>query len=226
MNNNLFNIFNIVTDPKGVVDRLNQRSSWLFPLAVVGAGTFLIGMANSHLLVRVVENSLPIGLPEEQAKQTLDSVLRYQKLGVYFSPLGIAIKWLALSALLFLSCIILDIKVKYKKLFALVSQCGYIIFIQDLMVFLIIRLKGDSVQSVNDLSPQLGLDLFLSDLSKPLMLILNYFSFINIIYIILLTIMLSILGKCSKVRAFAATIPIWLLPLIFSLVLLLITETR
>ena len=185
-----------------------------------------MGLSNSQLIARVIENSLPTGLPEDQARQALDSFLRYQKIGICLSPLGIALKWLFMAALLFLPCVILDIRVSFRNLFALIAQCSFITFLQELTIFLIISLRGDSVETVSDLSPKIGLDLLITNLGKPLMLILNYFSVFNICYILVLTIGLSIIGKCSKPRAFVAAIPSWLLPLIIGLGTLLFNETR
>jgi hypothetical protein len=215
------NIFDIFVDAQSVVARLDHQSSWLYPLILISAGTFLTGLANMPTLARVVENSLPLGIPEEQVKQTMESILKYQKIGVYLIPFGLLLKWLGSAALLFLSCVTLNINAGFKHLFALISQCGLITFLQELTICLIMRVKGRSIQTVNDLSPQLGLDLLFTNLGKPLMLILNYFSIFNISYIFILTVSLAYLGGCSRSRAFFATLPICLLPLVFGLGMLL-----
>ncbi len=216
------NIFDIFVDFKSVVARLDHRSSWLFPLILISIGTFLIGTANLTTLARVIENSLPVGMPEEQIEQAMESILKYQKVGLYLAPFGIALKWFCSAGLLYLSCVMLDINVRFKCLFALISQCGFITFLQDLTVFLIIRMKGAAVQTISDLSPYLGLDLLFTGLSKPMMLALNYFSIFNICYIVVLTATVATLGKCSKSKAFLAAIPIWILPLIFGLAVMLL----
>ncbi len=213
----LSNLFDIILDPRSVVDRLSHSSSWLYPLIIIGVGTFFLGLASLPLLARVIENSLPPGIQEEQARQTLESFLLYQKIGLYLSPVWVALKCLTLTALLLLSCLMLDMKTNFKKLFALVSQCGLITFLQQFTILLIIKIRGESVQTASDLNPRLGLDLFFQNLGKPLMLVLNYFSLFNICYIAVLTIALSSLCNCSKFKAFVATIPTWLLPLGFSL---------
>jgi hypothetical protein len=217
-------IFDIITDPQGVATRLDRKASWLYPLVVVSVGTFLIGVASLPVLTRILENSLPLGIPEEQARQTMQSILRYQKIGMFLIPLGLILKWLSAATLLLVSCLMLNINVGLKPLFALISQCSYITFLQELTAFLVIRIKGESVRSINDLSPQLGLDLFFTNLDKPLMFMLSYFSVFNIFYILALTVTLANLGKCSRLKAFIATIPNWVLPLIFGMGMLLLEE--
>jgi hypothetical protein len=216
------NLIDVFVDSKSVVDRLDHASSWLYPLILISAGTFIMSAANLPLLAKVIENSLPAGLPDEQVQRTMESVLKYRKIGVYLAPLILGLKWFCSAGLLFLSCVLLDIRVNFKRLFALVSQCGLITFLQDLTIFLIIRIDRDSIQTIDDLSPRLGLDLIFTGFDKSIMLALSYFSFFTICYIVVLTIMVATSGKCSIAKAFLATIPNWLLPLIFGLVVLLL----
>lgn len=180
----------------------------------------LIGFINLPLLGRVIGSNLPPGIPEEEIKRTIESILRYQRIGVYLTPVGVLLKWLCLSASLFMSCILLDLKADFKHLFGLVSQCGLITFLQELANFLIIRARGGLIRTIDDLSPRLGLDLILTGLGKPLMLTLNYFSIFNLWHIVILTFGVASLCHCTKLRAFVATIPTWLLPLAFALSLL------
>jgi hypothetical protein len=217
-------IFDLIVDPGRVAARLDRRASWLYPLLVVSVGTSLIGIASLPVLTHILKNSLPLGIPEEQARQTMQSILRYQKIGIYLSPVGLILKWFVAAVLLSASCLMLNINIGLRPLFALISQCGYITFLQELIVFLVIRIKGESVQAISDLNPQLGLDLFFTDFNRPIMFILNYFSIFNLYYIFALTVTLATLGKCSRLKAFIATIPNWILPLIFGLSILLLTE--
>lgn len=217
----VLNLFDILLDHKSVLSRLNHRSSWLYPLILISLGSILIGLSNIPLFTRVVENSLPLGMPEVQIKQTSASIIRYQWVGIFVSPIGILLKWLGSAFLLSLSCIMLDLQADFRRLFALISQCGMITFLQEVITFIIIRVRGESIRTVEDLSPQMGLDILFTDLNKPLMLILNYFSVFTIVYITVLTLMLAKLSRSSKLKAFAATIPNWILPLCLGLGLLL-----
>ncbi len=209
----LLNLFDIIVDPAGVAERLADRRTWLYPLLLIAAGSLLMGIYNLPLLQHVAEQNLPAGLSEEQVQETLASVIRTQKIGLFLSPLGLPLKWLLGAALLFMSCVLLDIRVKYQSLFALLAQCGLITFIQDVTVFLIIRLRAEKVETIADLSPRLGLDLVFTNLGPTWMMVLNYFSVFTVAYILALTLALSVTGNCTKGKAFLATIPNWLLPL-------------
>jgi hypothetical protein len=113
--------------------------------------------------------------------------------------------------------VLLDIRVAFKQLFTLIAQCALLMLAQDLIVHLIIRIRGDEVETIADLIPKLGLDLVLSGfgqtLGKTFMTILGYFSIFNVWYIVVLFVSISYLGKCSKGKAFLATFPVWFFPL-------------
>jgi hypothetical protein len=213
-------LIDIFIDPRSSSQRLNARSAWLIPLIATGIAGTILGFANLPILARVLEQNLPAGLSEEQAHQAVTNILFYQKIGYALFPLITFIKWAFLSSLLFMSCVLLDIKVTFKRLFALIAQCALLMLLQDLTVHLIIRLKGSEVGSIAELVPKLGLDLLLhllgQNLDKTLMTIIGYFSIFNIWYIVVLFLSISYLGQCSKLKAFIACIPVWFLPLCFA----------
>ncbi len=217
----LLNLFDILLDHKSVLGRLSHSSSWLYPFTLISLGSILIGIPNLPLFTRVVENSLPVGMPEEQITKSLESIIRYQWIAICLSPIGILLKWLGSAALLSLSCTMLDMKAGFRHLFSLVSQCGLISFLQEVVTFIVIRVRGESIKTVEDLSPQMGLDILFTNLNRPQTMVLNYFSVFTIVYITILTLMLAKISKSSKLKAFVATIPNWILPLCFGLGLLL-----
>ena len=210
-------LFEIFIDPQSASQRLSTPIAWLVPLIVVGITGIVLGFANLPTLTNVLERSLPAGLSPEQVQQTLANFKLFQKIGYALFPLITLIKWSFLSSLLFMSCVILDIKVTFKQLFALIAQCAVLMLLQDLVAHLIVRLRGAEAETIADLVPKLGLDLFLSGFShtlgKTLMTIIGYFSIFNIWYIVVLFLSISYLGRCSKPKAFIACIPVWFLPL-------------
>src|SRR5262245_246051 len=210
-------LFEVLIDPKSAASRLNKVSSWLLPWTVVGIVGILLGIETLPILIRVLEGNLPVGLSEDQAHQMITNIIFYQKIGYALLPLITVIKWMVLSSLLFLSCVLLDIKVSFKQLFTLIAQCAVLMLLQDLTTHLIIRLRGTQVETIADLLPKLGLDLILFSfgltLDKTLMTIFGYFSIFNIWYIVVLFLSIAYLGRCSKAKAFIACIPVWFLPL-------------
>lgn len=210
-----FNLFDILLDPERAARRVHRNAAWLFPLLIVGLGGVALGLANLPLQARLIEANLPAGLSPEQIGNTMRSVLSYQKVGVFLTPLALLLKWALLAWVLFMSCVLMGIRASFKDLFALLAQCSLLMFLQDLTVSIIIRLKGEQLQSVADLTPRLGLDLVLTGLSKPMTALIGYFSVFNIWYIVALTLALSCLGVCSRRKALLAVTPVWLLPLCF-----------
>ncbi|MCI0660935.1 MAG: YIP1 family protein [Acidobacteria bacterium] len=216
-NRHLNMLVEIYIDPQSASQRLNTPTAWLVPLTVVGITGIVLGFANLPTLTNVLERSLPAGLSPEQVDQTLTNFILYQKIGYVLLPLITLIKWSFLSSLLFMSCVLLDIKVTFKQLFALIAQCAVLMLLQDLVAHLIVSLRRAEAETVADLVPKLGLDLFLSGFShtlgKTLMTVIGYFSIFNIWYIVVLFLSISYLGRCSKPKAFIACIPVWFLPL-------------
>lgn len=210
---NFFNLFDILFDPESAARRLHRNAAWLYPLLIVGLGGVALGLANLPLQARLIEANLPAGLSPEQTENAMRSVLSYQKAGVFLAPLALLLKWALLAWILFMSCVLMEIKTSFKHLYCLLAQCSLLLFLQDLTASIIIRLKGAQSLSVADLTPRLGLDLFLTGLSKPMTALIGYFSVFNIWYIVTLTLALSCLGACSWRKAFLAAAPVWLLPL-------------
>jgi hypothetical protein len=210
-------IIDIFIDPQRSSQRLNNTSNWLLPLTVVGIVGTILGFANLPIITNLIERNLPAGLSEEQAQRMVANIIFYQKIGYALFPLITVIKWAILSSLLYLACVLLDIRVAFKQLFTLIAQCALLMLAQDLIVHLIIRIRGDEVETIADLIPKLGLDLVLSGfgqtLGKTFMTILGYFSIFNVWYIVVLFVSISYLGKCSKGKAFLATFPVWFFPL-------------
>lgn len=209
----LFNLFDIFLDPATAARRLNTTISWLYPLLIVGLGGIAIGFASISITRAVIEQGLPAGLPDDQAQQVVESFFKYHNIGIMLTPLLLLVKWSLSAWILWMSCVIAEIRVGYKNLFALLAQCSLLVFLQDLAVYTILRLGSDRVQTAADLAPRLGFDIFITGLSKPVMAGLGYFSFFNLWYIVILTLALSYLGRVSKGRAFLATIPVWFLPM-------------
>ena len=76
-------------------------------------------------------------------------------------------------------------------------------------------MKGEDIQSVQELQPPFGLDIFFSGLKGPLLAILNFFSIFQIWYILILGLALAYMAKTSKGKAFAAITPALLVQLVF-----------
>jgi hypothetical protein len=207
----ILGLIDIFVDPESAVRCFDRKTAWALPFCIVGTGNILLGLASLPILVRVVGNSFPVGTPEDQVHEIIDSIVKYQYIAIFLGPVGLLARWLFWALVLYMSCMLFDMDVTFDKLFSLIAQCSLITLLQDLVVFIIVKAQGDEIQTIADLSPKLGLDLLITTNNKAIMTIVKYFSAFNIWYIVVLVLGLSYLSGSSRMKALAATIPIWFL---------------
>jgi hypothetical protein len=207
----------ILIDPESAVKRLDGTPAWVWPLLLTSIGAAIIGLAWLPIMLRVLEQSLLLGVPEDQARDILNSFVKYQYVSVALGPLLLLLKVALSTWLLYMSCILLNVRATVRQLFALLAQCSLITLLELLTVYTITRLRGADVQSPVDLMPGLGLDLLIHPASAPLLILIRYASVFNVWYVVVLSLGLAYLSGCSKKKAFAATIPVWLIPLLLNL---------
>ena len=78
------------------------------------------------------------------------------------------------------------------------------------------KAKEGQISSVQQLQPPFGLDLILTETSKPVWAILNYFSIFTIWYVLILALAYAFMTGASKTKALMVVTPIWLLSLLFA----------
>lgn len=205
-------LVDLLVDPQSAMKRLAGGWTWLWSFFIIGSGAIVLGFAMLPIMLHLVEQNLPLGMSQEQIQESLRMALTYQRIGIMISPVALLLKWALTAGVLFLACVLSDIRTTFRVLFGLVAHCSLITFLQDLTVYAIIKLKGTEVQRLTDLSPGLGLDLLLRGYSKPVMAALSYFSVFTVWYIVIIGVSLSVLTGCSKRRAFVAISPVWLFP--------------
>ena len=207
---------NIFIDPASSVKQVENKYAWLWPLLLTAVGTVIVSLASISTFLQIVERTLLPGLNPQETQGPLGRIIEYYRISALLSPLLLASKCLLSTGILFMACIILDVRVTFRNLFTLVAQCSLITLLQLLTAYLIIRLKGADVQTLSDLSPALGLDLLIRTDKPWLMAVVSYVSIFNVWYVLVLSLGLAYLSGCTKKKAFVATIPVWLLPLLLS----------
>ncbi|MBI4876428.1 MAG: YIP1 family protein [Acidobacteria bacterium] len=212
----LAGMFNIYIDPAAAVKQIPRKLSWLWPLALSSVVMVVVQYLSIPTVMRVMQQNPPGGLTPEQLERSMGMIQTMQKVGVFAGPLIMA-GMLALGAALLLgSCSVLNMRASYRDLFSLSAHCSLISMLQVIAGFVVVRLKGDDIQSMEELQPAFGLGLFIHEgVSKPVMAVLNYFSIFTIWYIVILSLALACLTGASKGKGFAAAAPAWLLGLLF-----------
>ncbi len=109
--------------------------------------------------------------------------------------------------------------VRFRDMFSLLSACGLILALQGIATIVVLRVRENEIQSMAELQPAFGLDIFVGDgLGKPLLAVLNFFSIFEVWYLIVATVGVAALARCSKAKALIAITPVWLVPLLFKVV--------
>jgi hypothetical protein len=212
----LSGMLNILIDPAAAVKQVRRKLSWLWPLLIVGVVTATLGYLNIPLAIRALQMNPPGGVTAEQLERSMGMIQTMQKVGVFASPVIMAGMLAFGAAILLGSCSVLGMRATFRDLFSLACHGSLIGMLQTVAGFVVVRMKGDEIQTVEELQPSFGLGLFFHEgVSKPAMAVLNYFSIFTLWYIVILSLAVACLTGSSKGKGFAAAAPAWLIGLLF-----------
>jgi hypothetical protein len=217
-------LFNALVDPKSAAPGLFGRRAWILPTVIGGLLAFYVSISSLPFMLDAVRVALPERTGPEQAERILRSFSFYQHIGVYLSPFMIFFKWCFFSALVYISCVLLDIRVTYRTLFNIVSHCGLLLILQDLLVLAVLNLRHAPIQSASDLAVAFGLDLMIKSASPVVMAILSYFSVLKLWFLVSSGLAISEVGDVSRLRGMLAMVPLVALQVIFFSGLALLTK--
>jgi hypothetical protein len=210
-------VFNMLLDPASAVKRIDSKWIWVFPLLLLGLVSSAIAWIIIPITSQVLLRNPPEGSTREQIQQSLPMIEKFSMIGVFGSPVIIVIMTLLLALLLLVACQVIGLQVPFKHAFNLISMASIIKVLGAVAAFAVIQLKGSDMQTVQELSPSLGLDILLPEgTHRALFAAVNYFSIFQIWFIVALVIALAALTKSSKAKAFFAVTPVWLIPLCFA----------
>jgi Yip1-like protein len=209
---------NIFVDPAGAVKRMRGKWPWLVPFAILCIGTVIMGLMVGPIALRVMQVNPPGNIPPEQLEKSIGMMATFQKVGIALTPLLLFVKLAVLAGLITGLSSMLDVKAGFQRMFTLLSYCSLIPFLQSIAGTIVILAKRSQIQSMQELQPPFGLDLFITEGSKPLLATLNYFSIFTIWYLVILVFAYSFMTGSARGKAMVAITPAWLLPLLFAIV--------
>jgi hypothetical protein len=196
-------------DPAGAARRVFHRWFWIAPLIVFS----IVSATATYLMMPMVQHALevspiPAGASPDQYQRGMDIALTFQRISMYFSPVIVAVI-LALQALVvFATCSVLTIDVKFRWIFNLVAGCSLIQVLASIASLAVVKGKGE-ISSMAELRPALGLDIFLSEgTNKDATAFLGFFSIFEIWWIVMMALIFSTAFRVSKGKAFAAILPL------------------
>jgi hypothetical protein len=194
----LIGMLNVFVDPGATAKRVPAKLFWLWPLITLA----IIYMVFSYLMLpytlqlvdaRINQQMQQRGLAPDQIERARHMADTFSQFTGFVTPV-IIIGILALLA------------------WSLISALQYA------ATYIVIKTKGDEIQSPEQLQPPFGIDIFFQSAHGALLAFLNFFSIFEIWYLVVLVFGLAYLTGSSKGKAFAAITPAWVLPLIFRVV--------
>jgi hypothetical protein len=207
--NDLAGMGSFFIDPPGAARRVFHKWFWIGPLVVFS----IVSMVASYLMLPMVQHVLevspiPAGSSPEQYQSGMDVAMTIQRVSMYFSPAIVAVI-LALQALvIWATCSVLTIDVKFRWLFNLVAGCSLIQVLASIASLAILKGKGE-ISTMAELRPALGLDIFLPEgTNKYATAFLGYFSIFEIWWIVMMVLVFSTAFRASKGKALAAVLPL------------------
>ena len=212
-------MFSVFIDPVTTAKAATAPGFWVWPVILVSIGFLVLGYMTLPTTLRVMEQGPPQGkMTPEQYQSALPMIETVAKVITYAIPVFI-IGFTALGAWLTqVMCMMLGAKAKFKELFSFMAACSLISLLGGIAGYIVVRAKGDEIQTQQQMTPAFGLDIFLHDgLGAAPLAILNFFSIFEVWYLIVLTVGVAFLAKTSKGKAFLAITPAWFVPLLFKI---------
>ena len=212
--------FGMLLEPASAVETARtEKLAWVIPALLLAIATAAVAWLVVPLSQEVMLKNPPEGMSREQISQMQDRMGAMSKVGMFVAPVVAGISIVVMAALALMTCNILGMQAKFGELLNLVSMAGMVKVIHSAAMFAVLKLKGDSIETVADLSPPFGLDLFLPDgVNKYARAFLNYFSVFEIWYLIILALAIAAMYRVGKGKGFASITLVWMLPLLMTLV--------
>lgn len=212
-------MLNVFIDPAATAKRVPNPWSWLWPVLVLSAVYLVFAYQLLPYSLQLMDATLAQRqVPPEALERTRGMMHTTTQITTPLTPV-LVIGFMLLIAL----CVkgvygIMDIRPKFRDVFSLLAACSLIPMLQYVATYFVIRMKGDAVETPEQMTPPFGLDIFLPGIHGPLLALIGFFSIFEIWFIVVLVVGLAALTRSSKMQALLASTPAWLLPLAFRLI--------
>ncbi len=207
-------MLNAFIDPAAMAKQAVKKGFWIGPILLLSVVAIVFGLLTVPIALRVIQLNPPPNLTHEQFERAYP-MMKTAYYGFSLAIPVIIVLLLLLSAwLVGVVCSITGIQAKFSGIFSLMCACSLISMLQIVATYIVLRLKGDDIQSTQELQPPLGIDIFFGGLKGVPYAILNFFSIFEIWFIVVLGLGLASMARTAKGKAFLAITPAWLIPLL------------
>lgn len=211
-------MFNFLMDPAAAAKRLPRKFFWVAPLIVVSIVVIACSYSNLPLVQQAIANQPPpANANPEQFQRGMQMVMTFQRIGMYLTPvffLGIA----AVSALIVLATgAVLALKARFLELFNLMAGLSLIGALKMIAATVVLHLRGEP-QSLADLRPPLGLDIFTPvGMNKVLVAFLGFCNIFELWSFVMAVAIIAIYYRSGIAKAVIAMVPVTAVYLCFAL---------
>ena len=218
----LIGMLNAFVDPAGLAKRVRTKLFWLWPLITICAVYVVFGYLMLPYTMQLVEFSMQQrmsaqNLPPERMETARNMAHTFSQVGIAATPIFVIGILALLAWLVSITGSMLGLRAKFRDVFSLMAACSLITSLQSIATYIVVRTKGDEIQSPEQLMAPFGVDIFIQDVHGPMLAFLNFFSIFEIWYLVILGLSLAYLTGSSKGKAFAAITPAWVVPLLMAM---------
>ncbi len=209
-------IVDIFADPFKVFARIDAGLTWWKPFVTVCAVAMLLAYLMLPVQRRLMELN-PRGLSEEQLQTALEGYGKFAGLGLIMVPIILIVSYLITAGIMHLIINVMSSRSSFKKTLSLVSFCGLIAIVEQIIGGIVIRSRGfEAIESPADARFSLSLAPLLGSGTGFLNAVLQSLSIFQIWYYIVLILGIAAIFKMSRKAAIVPVIPIWIISIIFA----------
>ncbi len=207
-------LVDIFIDPIKVFRRIDGGLAWWKAYIVVSIITIILGWLNMPMQRRAMELGAE-NMSEEQVQAMLENMERFGWMGLIIAPIGILVIYLIIAGITHLVINIISMSSNFKKTLSLISFCGLIGMVEQIIKHVIIRFRGiESIQSMSDLKVSFGLAALFPELEGFWFAFLESLSIFQIWYLVLLLFGIATIFKIDLKKSAIPVLVNWLISLL------------
>jgi len=206
----LNSIIDIFVDPFKVFARIDAGLTWWKPFVLVTVVAVIMSYLMLPFQQRLIELN-PRGMSEEQVQGAVEGFGKFAPLTLIFVPIVLILTYLIAAAVVHLVVNIMSSRSNYRKTLSLVSYCGIITVIEQIIVSVVLKSRGvESIESPADFRFSLSLAPLLPDEKGLLSAVLRSLSVFQIWYYVVFILGIAAIFKISRKQAIIPALPIWI----------------
>lgn len=180
-------IIDYIWDPSAYFDGLREKQPWLAAFVICSLAAIGVGIVTFPFLRQGYVNMLSGQLQGTQLAESLANFDRGRWLGMCLSPILLLAKLAIEAVVLAIIAGMASGRASFRANFSLLVHLQPIILLQNIVSAIVLEFSGlESIHTLRDVAPSIGLDMFLPDKSNMMLVALlgsfNPFAVMWVIY--------------------------------------------